>query len=94
LVGNCCAQLLWIKQILLDYGVSFKNVHLMCDNVSPIKLATNLVQHLRTKHIDIRHHFLRDHVGKWDISICSIWTDDQLADIFTKSLDESMFCKL
>ena len=92
--GNCCAQLLWMKQTLLDYGISFKNVPLMCDNESAVKLATNPVQHSRTKHIDIRHHFLRDHVGKGDISIYSIGTDDQLADIFTKPLDETRFCSL
>jgi hypothetical protein len=92
--SNCCAQLLWMKQTLLDYGISFKNVPLMCDNESAVKLATNPVQHSRTKHIDIRHHFLRVHVGKGDISVYSIGTDDQLADIFTKSLDETRFCKL
>ena len=92
--GNCCAQLLWMKQTLLDYGIIFKNVPLMCDNESAVKLATNPVQHSRTKHIDIRHHFLRDHVGKGDISIYSIGTDDQLADIFTKPLDETRFCSL
>jgi hypothetical protein len=79
---NCCAQLLWMKQTLLDYGIIFKNVSLMCDNESAVKLATNPVQHSRTKHIDIRHHFLRDHVGKGDITIYSIGTDDQLTDIF------------
>jgi hypothetical protein len=87
--GNCCAQLLWMKQTLLDYGISFKIVHLMCDNERVVKLATNRVQHSRTKHIDIRHHFLRDHVGKGDISVYSIGTDDQLAA--TKSLDEARF---
>jgi hypothetical protein len=91
---NCCAQLLWMKQTLLDYEVPFKNVPLICDNKSTIKLATNPVQHSRMKHIDIRHQFFRDHVGKGDISICSIRTNDQLADIFTKPLDESWFCKL
>jgi hypothetical protein len=79
--GNCCAQLLWMKQTLLD-------------NESAVKLATNPVQHSRTKHIDIRHHFLRDHVGNRDITIYSIGTDDQLADIFTKPLDETRFCTL
>jgi hypothetical protein len=49
-----------MKQTLLDYGISYKNVPLMCDNESAVKLATNPVQHSRTKHIDIRHHFLRD----------------------------------
>jgi hypothetical protein len=92
--GSCCAQLLWIKQTLLDYGISFKNVPLLCDNESVVKLATNPVQHSRTKHIDIRDHFLRDHVGKGDISVYSIGTDDQLANIFTKPLDEARFCKL
>jgi hypothetical protein len=59
-----------------------------------MKIATNPVQHSRTKHIDIHHHFLRDHVNKGDIKIDGIGTDDQLADIFTKTLDESQFCKL
>jgi hypothetical protein len=68
--GNCCAQLLWTKQTLFDYGISFKNVPLMCDNESAVKLATNQVQHSRTKNIDIRHHCLRDHVGKGGISMC------------------------
>jgi hypothetical protein len=49
-------------------------------------LATNQVQHSRTKHIDIINHFLRDHVGKGDISICSFGMDDQLADVFTKTI--------
>jgi hypothetical protein len=75
-------------------GSFFKNVALMCDNESAVKLATNPVQHSRTKHIDIQHHFLRDHVGKGDITIYSIGTDDQLADIFTKPLDETRFCTL
>jgi hypothetical protein len=83
-----------MKQTLLDYGISFKNIPLFCDNESATKLATNPVQHSRTKHIDIRHHFLRDHVGKGDISVYSISTDDQLADIFTKPLDEARFYKL
>jgi hypothetical protein len=69
-------------------------VPLMCDTESAVKLATNPVQHSRKKHIDIRHHFLRDHVGKGDITIYSIDTDDQLADIFTKPLDETRFCTL
>nr|AAN05371.1 Putative retroelement [Oryza sativa Japonica Group]AAP53179.1 retrotransposon protein, putative, Ty1-copia subclass [Oryza sativa Japonica Group] len=92
--GSCCAQLLWMKQILLDYGISFTKTPLLCDNDSAIKIANNPVQHSRTKHIDIRHHFLRDHVVKSDIVISHIRTEDQLADIFTKPLDETRFCKL
>jgi hypothetical protein len=59
-----------------------------------MKIATNLVQHKRTKHIDICHHFLRDHVSKGDIVMENVRADDQLADIFTKPLDETCFCKL
>jgi hypothetical protein len=62
--------------------------------MSAVKIATKHVQHKRTKHIDIRHHFLRDHVGKGDIVMEGVRTDDQLADIFTKPLDETHFCKL
>ncbi len=92
--GSCCAQLLWMKQTLLDYGISFTKTPILCDNDSAIKIANNPVQHSGTKHIDIRHHFLRDHVAKSDIVISHIRTEDQLADIFTKSLDETRFCKL
>ena len=83
-----------MKQTLLDFGVKFDEILLLCDNESAVKIATNPVQHSRTKLIDIHHHFLRDHVNKGDIKIDGIGTDDQLADIFTKPLDESWFCKL
>nr|AAP12940.1 transposon protein, putative, CACTA, En/Spm sub-class [Oryza sativa Japonica Group]ABF96438.1 transposon protein, putative, CACTA, En/Spm sub-class [Oryza sativa Japonica Group] len=93
--GSCCAQLLWMKQTLLDYGISFTKTPLLCDNDSAIKIANNPVQHSRTKHIDIRYHFLKDHVvAKSDIVISHIRTENQLADIFTKPLDETRFCKL
>ena len=92
--GSCCAQLLWMKATLNDFGIKFKNVPLLCDTESAIKMTQNPVQHSRTKHIDIRHHFIRDRQQKGDISIESIGTKDQLADIFTKPLDEKRFCKL
>jgi hypothetical protein len=91
---SCCAQLLWMKQTLLDYGVKFDWIPLLCDNESSMKIAINPVQHKRTKHIDIRHHFLRDHVSKGDIMMEDVRTNDQLADIFTKPLDETRFCML
>ena len=92
--GSCCAQLLWMKQTLKDYGIHLKQVALYCDNESAIKIANNPVQHSKTKHIEIRHHFLRDHVTKEDIDIIHVNTEEQLADIFTKPLDEKRFCKL
>jgi hypothetical protein len=92
--GSCRAQLLWMKQTLLDYGVKFDCIPLLCDNESAVKISTNPIQHKRTKHIDIRNHFLRDHVSKGDVVMESVRNDDQLADIFTKPLDETRFCKL
>ena len=92
--GACCAQILYVKQTLLDYGVVLEKVPLLCDNKSAVKLANNPVQHSRTKHIDIRHHFLRDHVAKNDILLEGVRTEDQLVDIFTKPLDEAIFCRL
>ena len=74
--------------------MKFDEILLLCDNESAVKIATNPVQYSRTKHIDISHHFLRDHINKGDIKIDGIGTHDQLADIFTKPLDESRFCKM
>ena len=91
--GACCTQILYMKQTLLDYGVVLEKVHLLCDNESAVKIANNPVQHSRTKHIDIRHHFLRDHVAKGDI-LLGVRSEDQLADIFTKPLDKTRFCML
>ena len=75
-------------------GINVKNVPLYCDNKSAIKIAHNPVQHSKTKHIQIRHHFLCDHVLKVDIPIDHADTRDQLADIFTNPLDEKRFSKL
>ena len=62
--GSCCAQILWMKATLSDFGIKFKKVPLLCHNESAIKLTNNPVQHARTKHIDVRHHFIRDHQQK------------------------------
>jgi hypothetical protein len=70
------------------------NVPLLCENESAIKIAYNPCEHSRTKHIDIRHHFLRDHAIKGDIVISHVGTNDQLANIFTKLLDEKWFREL
>jgi hypothetical protein len=83
-----------MRQTLHDFGCRFIKIPLLCDNESAIKLANNLISHSRTKHIDIRHHFLRDHEAKRDIEIHHVSTEKQLADIFTKPLDESRFCAL
>jgi hypothetical protein len=92
--GQCCVQLLWMRQTLRDFGYNLSKVPLLCDNESVIRLVDNPTEHSRTKHIDIQHHFLRDHQQRGDIDIYHISTKNQLADIFTKPLDEKMFCKL
>jgi hypothetical protein len=79
--GSCCAQLLWMRQTLKDYGVHCDKVPLLCDNESAIKIAHNLVQHNKMKHIEIWHHFIWDHVKRGDINLCYVGTNDQLADI-------------
>jgi hypothetical protein len=78
---------------MIDYGVTYKSVPLICDSSSAICLAHNPV-FTRVKHIKVRHHFLRDHVEKGEIEIKFIDTERQLADIFTKPLDSSCFVSL
>jgi hypothetical protein len=92
--GHCCAQLLWMRQTLRDYGYKLSKVPLLCDNESAICMADNPVEHSRTKHIDIRYHILRDHQQRGDIEITYVSTKEQLADNFTKPLDEKTFTKL
>ncbi|WVZ58316.1 hypothetical protein U9M48_008597 [Paspalum notatum var. saurae] len=89
-----CPTSIYMKQTLKDYGVELSRIPLLCDNESTVKVANNPVQHSRTKHINIRHHFIRDHVTKGDILLRNVGTKEQLADIFTKPLDESNFCRL
>jgi hypothetical protein len=92
--GACCAQLLWMRLTLRDFGCKFSKVPLLCDNESVIKLVKNPVNHSRTKYIHIRHHFLRDHEAKGDIALRHVSTDKKLANIFTKPLNELRFCAL
>ncbi|CAM8926385.1 unnamed protein product [Rhodiola kirilowii] len=68
-VATCCAQLVWLKQHLSDYDIIFKSVPILCDNTSAINISKNTVQYSRTKHIEIKHHFLRDCVEKGVVSV-------------------------
>ena len=80
-----------MKNTLEDYGIHLKNIPIKCDNISVICLTKNLIQHSRTKHIDVRHHFIRDHVLNNNVVLEFIDTKHQLADIFTKALNEDQF---
>jgi hypothetical protein len=83
-----------MRQIIRNFGYDLSKVSLLCDNESAIRLVDNPVEHSRTKHIDIRHHFFIDHQQRGDIDINHVSIDHQLANIFTKPLDERRFCEL
>ena len=92
--GACCAQLLYMRQTLRDYGHSYIEIPLYCDSTSAINMALNEGNHGHAKHIEIKHHFIRDHVAKKDIELISVQPHDQLADILTKPLDEKNFTRI
>ncbi|GKE61878.1 hypothetical protein Tco_1512245 [Tanacetum coccineum] len=88
---KACQQALWMKQALIDYDIRLDNVPIMYDNKGAIDLSKNPVQHSRTKHLEIRHHFLRDNVQKGNISIEKVASEDNIVDIFTKPLKREVF---
>nr|GFA48031.1 hypothetical protein [Tanacetum cinerariifolium] len=90
-MSGCCAHILWMRSQLTDYGFVFNKIPLCCDNHSDIALCCNNVQHSKSKHIDIRHHFIREKVEKGMVELYFVTTDYQLADIFTKSLPRERF---
>ncbi|GJR99108.1 retrovirus-related pol polyprotein from transposon TNT 1-94 [Tanacetum coccineum] len=85
-MSGCCAQILWMRSQLTDYGLGFNKIPMYCDNKSAIALSCNNVQHSRSKHIDIRFHFIKEHVENGVIELYFVNTEYQLADIFTKAL--------
>ncbi|GJS57578.1 retrovirus-related pol polyprotein from transposon TNT 1-94 [Tanacetum coccineum] len=90
-MSGCCAQILWMRSQLSDYGFAYNHIPLYCDNKSAIALCCNNVQHSRSKHIDIRHHFIREQVEKGVVELYFVRTEYQLADIFTKALPRERF---
>ncbi|GJW80805.1 retrovirus-related pol polyprotein from transposon TNT 1-94 [Tanacetum coccineum] len=83
---GCCAQILWKRSQLTDYSLGFNKIPLYCDNKSDIALCCNNVQHSRSKHIDIRHHFIKEQVENEVVELYFFRTEYQLVDIFTKPL--------
>jgi hypothetical protein len=77
-----------------DFEVRFERVPLTCDNTSAISVAKNPVFHNKMRHVERRHHFLRDHIEKGDIAMRYIDTERQLADIFIKPLNSYQFADL
>nr|GEZ28487.1 hypothetical protein [Tanacetum cinerariifolium] len=87
-LSGCCAQILWMRSQLSDYGLGFNKIPMYCDNKSAIALCCNNVQHSRSKHIDIRYHFIKEQVENAVIELYFVNTEYQLADLFTKALGQ------
>ena len=84
--ASCCTQLLSMKHQLEDYQINANNIRIFCDNTTAICLSKNPILHSRAKHIEIKHHFIRDYVQKGILDIQFIDIEHQWADIFTKPL--------
>nr|GFA18037.1 hypothetical protein [Tanacetum cinerariifolium] len=93
-LSGCCAQILWMRSQLTDYGLGFNKIPMYCDNKSAIALCCNNVQHSRSKHIDIRYHFINEQVENGVIELYFVNTEYQLADLFTKALDDLLSSRL
>ncbi|GKE78344.1 hypothetical protein Tco_1544464 [Tanacetum coccineum] len=89
--SDCCGQVLWIQNKLMDYGYNFMQTKIHIDNESTICIVKNPVFHLKTNHIEIRHHFIRDSYEKKLIQMIKIHTDQNVADLLTKAFDVSRF---
>nr|GEY96367.1 retrovirus-related Pol polyprotein from transposon TNT 1-94 [Tanacetum cinerariifolium] len=85
-LSGCCVKILWMRSQLSDYGLALNKIPMYCDNKSAIALCCNNVQHSRSKHIDIRYHFIKEKVKNGVIDLYFINTEYQLADLFTKAL--------
>ncbi|GJW91170.1 hypothetical protein Tco_0168723 [Tanacetum coccineum] len=90
-VASSYGQVLWIQNQMLDYGYNFMNTKIFIDNESTICIVKNLVFHSKTKHIEIRHHFIRDSNEKKLIHMIKIHTDQNVEDLLTKAFDVSRF---
>nr|GEW99137.1 Gag-Pol polyprotein [Tanacetum cinerariifolium] len=86
-----CAQVLWMRTQLTDYGFHFDKIPMYCDSKAAIAISYNPVQHSRTKHIDVRYHFIKEKVEKGIVELFFVGTEYQLADLFTKALPEGRF---
>nr|GEU37552.1 putative ribonuclease H-like domain-containing protein [Tanacetum cinerariifolium] len=85
--SSCCGQVLWIQNQLLDYGYNFLHTKIFIDNNSTICIIKNPVFHSKTKHIEIRRHFIIDYNEKKLIQMVKIYTDKNVADLLTKAFD-------
>ncbi|GJY88631.1 hypothetical protein Tco_0503259 [Tanacetum coccineum] len=89
--ASCCGQVLWIQNQMLDYGYNFMNTKIFIDNESTICFVKNPVFHSKTKHIEIRHHFIRDSNEKKLVQMIKIYTNQNVANLLTKAFDIGRF---
>nr|GEY85694.1 Gag-Pol polyprotein [Tanacetum cinerariifolium] len=85
-LSACCAQVLWMRTQLTDYGFHFEKIPMYCDSKAAIAISCNPVQHSRTKHIDVRYHFIKEKVKKGIVELFFVGTEYQLADLFNKAI--------
>nr|GEU47698.1 retrovirus-related Pol polyprotein from transposon TNT 1-94 [Tanacetum cinerariifolium] len=90
-LSACCAQVLWMRTQLMDYGFYFNKILIYCDSKSAIAISCSPVQHSRTKRIPVRYHFIKEHIEKGTIELYFVKTDYQLANLFTKALPADRF---
>ncbi|GJR30591.1 retrovirus-related pol polyprotein from transposon TNT 1-94 [Tanacetum coccineum] len=89
--GGLQFLVIWMRTQLLDYGFKYNWILMYCDSKSAIAISCNPVQHSKTKHIDIRYHFIKEHVERGTVEIYFVGTEYQLADLFTKALPKERF---
>jgi hypothetical protein len=85
---------LWLRQLLTDLGIAQGPISILADNQSAIKLLKNPVSSMRSKHIDVAHHFARERVARQEVTFVFVATDEQTADVLTKALPKykHVFC--
>ncbi|GKF92330.1 hypothetical protein Tco_0279049, partial [Tanacetum coccineum] len=90
-LSACCAQVLWLRTQLTDYGFHFDKIPMYCDSKAAMAISCNPVQHSRTKHIDVRYHFIKEQVEKGIVELFFVEIEYKLANLFTKTLSEDRF---
>ncbi|GJZ70800.1 hypothetical protein Tco_0634651, partial [Tanacetum coccineum] len=90
-LSACCAQVLWLRTQLTDYGFHFNKIPMYYDSKAAIAIACNPVQHSRTKHIDVRYHFIKEHVENGIVELFFVGIEYQLADLLTTTLSKDRF---
>ncbi|XP_020676618.1 uncharacterized protein LOC110095421 [Dendrobium catenatum] len=93
-IATAACDIIWLQSLLTEFGINSSPTKLFCDNVSALALAVNPVLHARTKQIEIDYHFIRDYIKRQQITVHHIASQDQPANLFTKSRSSLRFSNL